>query len=105
VYAVPFPGPGRKYQISTSGGQSLAWRDDGKEILYGTDEKVFAVPVDASGASLRIGQPTTLFGLGNITDGTAAADFRTFLVVKSEGEPQAAPLVVVVNWTADLAHR
>ncbi len=34
VYVVPFPGPGRKWQISTQGGSWPQWRRDGREIFY-----------------------------------------------------------------------
>ena len=34
IYVGPFPGPGGKQQISTSGGRQPKWRGDGKEIFY-----------------------------------------------------------------------
>ena len=34
VYVAPFPGPGAKRQVSTSGGTRSRWRMDGKELFY-----------------------------------------------------------------------
>ena len=34
VFVVPFPGPGGRIQISSEGGRSPRWRQDGKEIFY-----------------------------------------------------------------------
>lgn len=78
---------------------------DGGEILYGTQNGVFAVALDASGSSLQINAPEFLFDAKNISDGAPAPDFQRFLVVKSEGEPQTEPLALVVNWTAELERR
>ena len=46
IYVQRFPGPARSTLISTSGGTTPAWRDDGREIIYkGLDDRVMAVPV------------------------------------------------------------
>jgi hypothetical protein len=34
VYVAQFPGPGGKWQVSTTGGNWPRWRHDGKEIFY-----------------------------------------------------------------------
>ena len=36
VYAMPFPGPGGRTRISTSGGSFPRWRRDGKELFFET---------------------------------------------------------------------
>ena len=34
VYVQPFPGPGRKWLISTDGGINPVWSRDGRELFY-----------------------------------------------------------------------
>ena len=34
VYVAPFPGPGRRWQVSTDRGVYPTWRADGSEIIY-----------------------------------------------------------------------
>ena len=50
VYVQPFPGPGGKWQISTSGGIEPRWRRDGKELFYiAPDGKLMAAPIQSAG--------------------------------------------------------
>ena len=46
IYVQPFPGPGRKLQISSSGGAQPRWNKNSKEIFYvSLDSKMMAAPV------------------------------------------------------------
>ena len=38
IYIRPFPGPGGKWQVSTSGGIRPRWRGDGKELFFMADD-------------------------------------------------------------------
>jgi serine/threonine-protein kinase len=61
VYVRPFPGPGGKWQISTSGGGAPLWSQDGKQIYYATpDDKMVAVPITATESTLTAGNPVEL---------------------------------------------
>ena len=63
IYIRSFPGPGRGWQISSGGGQSPRWSDDGKKIYYLTlDWKLMVVPV-TMGATVQVGAPRFLFSL------------------------------------------
>jgi Tol biopolymer transport system component len=62
VYVRPFPGPGRKWQISSNGGSNPTWRSDGKELFYSaTSEHIVAVELDYRDDTLIIGEETPLF--------------------------------------------
>src|SRR4029078_13681622 len=63
VFVRPFPGPGRALRVSTAEGYLPFWRDDGREIYYGTSGQLFAVAFDASAALPSLGAPTALFPL------------------------------------------
>ena len=58
----PFPGPGGKWQVSSSGGTSPRWRRDGNEIFYvGPDKKLMAVAVNGKGSTFEVGAVRALF--------------------------------------------
>ena len=106
IYVVPFPGPGGKQQISTSGGRQPKWRGDGKEIFYlAPDNKLMATEVSGQGTSLVVGAVRPLFEVhpyesGNVYD--VATDGRRFLVNTAVEQKASAPITLVINWTADL---
>ena len=104
IYVAPFPGPGAKQQISTSGGRQPRWRGDGKEIFYLTrDHKLMAAEVNGQGASLVVGAVQPLFDVHESGMGYAATtDGQRFLVNTTVEQKASAPITLVQNWTADL---
>ena len=70
VYVVPFPGPGGKWQVSTSGGSFPRWRRDGKEIFFlNGGNTVMAAAVNGSGKAFEVGAVRRLFQARLRTDG------------------------------------
>jgi serine/threonine protein kinase len=55
IYVAPFPGPGPKRQISTSGGGFVRWRADGKEIFYLVNGALMAAEVSIKTGSIEVG--------------------------------------------------
>ena len=107
VYAQPFPTTGLKVQISSDGGLWPRWNSDGR-IFYSTEDRVWSVDVNVSGATLRAGVPKALFSqkfFGYRWGGFAVdrAGSRFLLVVPDEAEPSS--LKVLVNPLADLRLR
>jgi serine/threonine protein kinase/Tol biopolymer transport system component len=104
IYAMPFPEPVGKRQISISGGRLPRWR--GKEIFYlAADNKLMATEVNVKGDRLEVGSTRPVFeirpgGPGNFYDVTA--DGQRFLVNMAVEQQTSAPLTLVINWTADL---
>jgi Tol biopolymer transport system component len=107
VYVQSFPGPGGKWQISTSGGNEPQWRADGKELYYrAPDQKVMAVEIQ-TGSSITAGTPQPLFqGRFDMSLArnrfVATADGRRFLTVAPLGREAMTPTTVVLNWYAEL---
>lgn len=108
VYVQSFPGPGGKWQISTSGGADPRWRRDGKELFFiSNDRKLTAVEVRAD-STFQAGLPQELFevrvsGLTDVrTHYTATADGKRFLVSSLGEDDGSSPMTVVLNWTAGL---
>jgi len=106
VYVAPFPGPGRKWQISTAGGTRPRWRQDGREIYYlAEDNRIIAVEVGQQGSTFEVGSASPLFEIRPRRPGTiyrASPDGQRFLVNTAVDEEHSSPLTLVVNWTADL---
>jgi len=109
VYVQPFPAAAGKWQISTDGGFNAKWSRDGKELFYiAADGKFMAVPVN-TGARFEAGVPKALFQtafvgfpFGGSNHYGVSADGQRFLMNVPTGEGSAAPITVVVNWTAGI---
>jgi eukaryotic-like serine/threonine-protein kinase len=107
VYVQSYPGPGRTWQVSTSGGTDAHWRADGKELYYRSlDQKLMAVDVQP-GATFRAGIPRQLFQ-AQVAPGPASTKYlpdrsgQKFLFVAPMGRDALAPTTVVLNWFAGL---
>jgi Tol biopolymer transport system component len=110
IYVQSFPAGG-KWQVSTSGGIQPRWRRDGRELSYLTEDgQLMAVPIRA-GATFEAGTSallfqTQLFGLG-VAEAYSqqydvTADGQRFLLNVDMSEAIAAPITVVLNWTAGI---
>ena len=103
IYVTAFPERGRKWQISTSGGQSPRWGAGGSEILYhATDGTLIAVAVESRAGGLLIGEAVTLFNTGVQPFGNhfwaISEDGERTLVLETMTEMDAPNLSVVINW-------
>jgi eukaryotic-like serine/threonine-protein kinase len=115
VYVQPFPGPGRREQVSSGGGISPVWAPDGRSIHYldPARGRALVVPV-TPGTPLQFGQPA-VFADGAFRGATPvgaldiARDGRRLLVTVPGADPGPPPrphdgqLHVIVNWTASFA--
>jgi serine/threonine protein kinase len=101
IYVQPFPGPGAKLQISSTGGSSPQWRRDGHELFYmGTGDHLMAAPIKLpmNGQHVEIGSPSILFTMRPGTQYEASPDGQRFLM--NTLTEDAAPITVILNWTA-----
>lgn len=106
IYVQAFPGPGAKSQVSRDGGSHPVWRADGRELFYlAADGTMMAVPVGAA-RSFDAGLPRALFkanvwALARNQVYAVTKDGQRFLVTTTTQKASgAAPLTVVLNWTA-----
>ncbi len=107
VYVQSYPGPGRTWQVSTSGGTDAHWRPDGKELYYRSlDQKLMAVDVQ-TGETFQAGIPRALFQ-AQIATGAASTKYlpdrsgQKFLFVAPTARDALTPTTVVLNWFAAL---
>jgi Tol biopolymer transport system component len=109
VYVQPFPGPGERTPISTSGGAEARWREDGRELFYLTLEGVLtAVPITVrpDGRAIQAGPVEPLFHanvgdiLGIAQQQYIVTDKGQRFLVDSVVEQAAAPISLILNWKA-----
>ena len=111
VYVQPFPTAGGKWQISTAGGFTPRWSNDGREIFYlAPDGAMMAATVRVSpdGQAVEPGTATRLFRVpivsaeGNRHQYAVAPDSQRFLVNMRPDDAMTAPITIVQNWTLGL---
>jgi Tol biopolymer transport system component len=104
IYVQPYPGPNRKWQISTEGGTEPAWNSNGRELFYRSGDKMMSVDI-ATQPGFAAGKPRVLFeGHYEPTPGSnpnydVAPDGQRFLMLKPSESADANPsqINVVLN--------
>jgi eukaryotic-like serine/threonine-protein kinase len=107
VYVQSFPAQGRKWRISSSGGDVPTWSRDGKELFFVAGNKLMVTEVD-TGTQFEFGTPKPLFeprnGFSRNTGGAwfdVSRDGR-FLIRTPAEQSASVPMTLVINWTAGL---
>ena len=107
----PYPGPGRKWHISTDGGTEPVWNRDGRELFYRSGNKMLAVDITTQ-PGFAAGKPHMLFegsylDRGNVARLRRLSDGQRFLMLKPVEQASAAPtqINVVLNWFEELKQR
>ena len=65
IYVQPFPGPGRRWQLSTGGGFFPVWSRDGSEIFFRDGQGRLSHVAVTAGADFDAGVPEALFPLAD----------------------------------------
>jgi Tol biopolymer transport system component len=100
VYLQPFPGPGADVPVSTTGGTSPRWRQDGKEIFYvAPDGRLMAVSTRPTPprSPLELNAPVPLFQ-SSADEYMVAPDGQRFLLYVTSAPPITSPFSVILNW-------
>lgn len=109
VYVAPFPGPGGKWQVSTSGGKMPRWRRDGRELYFiSEDDTLTAAEVEGHEDKFQVAKVHPLFRVNLAPEALERsgsydvnADGSRFIVNASSDEAQA-PITLVLNWPEEL---
>jgi eukaryotic-like serine/threonine-protein kinase len=112
IYVQPYPGPGRKWQISTVGGREPLWNRNGRELFYRNGNKMMAVEITLK-PSFSPGTPKVLFegqyqSLPGISTPNydVSSDGQRFLMLKADQQDTSARQInVVLNWFEELKQR
>ena len=108
VFVQPFPEPGGRTLISTSGGVEPVWSRDGRELFYLNGDAMMAVEVKMS-TTFTAGAPRMLFegryvlSPNGVASYDVTSDGRRFLRVQPmHPDPPANQIQVVLNWFEEL---
>jgi Tol biopolymer transport system component len=111
VYVKPFPGPGRRWQVSTQAAGYQFWTQGGRELIYQTIEEgdLMSVQIEPVAGGLRVSRPEILFNLEEGEAGgprfTVSTDGERILNIPRETTQSDNLLNLVVNWPDELARR
>ncbi len=109
VFVASFPNPSQRLRVSSDGGTQPRWSRDGRELYFvSKSETMMATPFDPSSGS-PTGPPARLFDVPiRYAFGShvpyrydVAPDGRFLIIVRASKDPPP-PLVLVLNWQADL---
>jgi serine/threonine protein kinase/Tol biopolymer transport system component len=109
IYAQPFPGPGIKKLISTTGGTQVRWRHDGQELFYiALDGQLMAVTIrfSADGKNIEPATAVPLFPtrVGDPVEGRqqyfVSPDDQRFLMNVISEDASISPITVILNYKA-----
>jgi eukaryotic-like serine/threonine-protein kinase len=94
---------GDRRPVSRDGAWLVRWRADGRELFYvGMNNILYAVPVQAS---LKLGEPTSLFRIAGPTQFGTTRDFQFDVspdgqrfIMPTTGSVPPPPFTVIENW-------
>jgi dipeptidyl aminopeptidase/acylaminoacyl peptidase len=107
IYVHRFPGPGRRWKVSSNGGVQVRWRDDGNELYYlAPDNRIMAVPIQLGSTddSVDVRAPVPLFAVR--LRGDARSSYAGSYSVSRDGQrflvdtmpDLTVPITVLLNW-------
>jgi len=106
IYVRAFPGPGAKWQISNTGGESPVWSRDGQQLFYRENDEM--LEVDASLApAFTASKPRPLFKgrferSADVNYDVTSDGRRFLMLVQAAPQASASELHVVSNWFEEL---
>jgi Tol biopolymer transport system component len=100
LYVVPFPGPGGRWQISTTGANWGFWRPG--EIILGTEQGMISVPFTTRGQNFEVGSPVELFHIERGAGADVTRDGQRFLGIMNPEQDLDTPVTLNTDWIASL---
>jgi len=103
IYVTPFPGPGRRWQVSQNSGTWLQWSSDGREIFFQEESgELMVVQVDGSGETFTVGGTDDVMPLGGGSLSgimfSIAPDGQRILAGTTNDGVQEDSLDLVIGW-------
>ncbi|HEY6614583.1 MAG TPA: protein kinase, partial [Vicinamibacterales bacterium] len=106
IYLQPFPGPGGRIQVSSSGGQQVRWARDGSELFYvAADQRLTSVRVTiGANGKIALGAPVPLFrtefdsGFLARQQYVVSLDGQRFLFNAATDVVEPASITLILNW-------
>ncbi len=106
IYAMPFPGPGGKFQISSGGGDWPRWTRDGKHVIYTNADDFYIADVTYDNSTFQVTQSRKIFSLSAVASASnyfydVAPDSR-IVVVAAPAKSGTQRLAWISDWRKQL---
>jgi hypothetical protein len=102
IFIRPLYGPGRRRQVSRSGGSRPRWSHDGTELFFAWQNQLFAAALEV-GDDIRVRTVETLFDMGESQYDVFPGDSLFVILDLPEGaEVTHAAVSVVLNFEAEI---
>jgi Tol biopolymer transport system component len=110
VYVTPFPGPGRRWQVSTASGAYPQWSSDGSQIVFTRMNGVLvSARVRTDGETFEVLGEDELFSMRPPEAGgpyfSITGDAERALIIPGTSERADSLLHLLVNWPTALEAR
>ena len=110
VYVTPFPGPGRRWQVSSASGAYPAWSSDGRQIIFTRMNGVLmSARVRAEGENFVVEGEEELFTMQPPEAGgpyfSISSDAERVLLIPGTSQRADSLLHLLVNWPTALEAR
>jgi serine/threonine protein kinase len=110
VYVTPFPGPGRRWQVSTASGAYPTWSDDGRQVVFTRmNGTLTSARVRAQGETFEVDGEEELFTIQPPEVGgpyfSISSDAERFLIIPGTAQRADSLLHLLVNWPTALEAR
>jgi len=118
VYVQPYPGPGEKVRVSTSGGSEPLWSRNGRELFYRsqtTEAQQYLSAAVTSVSPFRADTPRVMFenkafdydNTVPIRSWDVSPDGQRFLLLRfaPQTDKPVTSMRLVLNWTEELKRR
>jgi serine/threonine protein kinase/Tol biopolymer transport system component len=110
IYVVEFPVAKSRTAVSTNGGASPHWTQNGKEIVFQNGSEILAADVSVSKAgAFQASVPRRLATINGLADWDVTADGQRIIASVSEGETSLTnvqqPILIIQNWQPGSAIR
>jgi Tol biopolymer transport system component len=106
VYVTSFPASGRKWQVSTGGGNDARWDPLGRGIYYFAADNTFRlVEVEFDAKTFAVGRDRTLFESNSEIAYDITSDGKRLLILEDADEGSVSPITLLTNWPRELELR
>jgi eukaryotic-like serine/threonine-protein kinase len=107
AYVTPFPGPGRRWQVSQNSGTWMQWRPDGTELFVQEENgPLKVIPVDGAGQTFTYGEARDVMVLGNSNISgilfSISPDGQRVLASVASSDQQTGHLDLVAGWSTTI---
>jgi serine/threonine protein kinase len=110
VYVTPFPGPGRRWQVSSASGAYPVWSGDGRQVIFSRmNGALISARVRAQGETFEVEGEDELFTAQPPEVGgpyfSISSDAERILVIPGTAQRADSLLHLLVNWPTALEAR